>query len=439
MKSIITYLFQVMLVSGVLYAYYYFFLRNGKFHEYNRFFVLLAFVISLIFPLIQLPVYYNTVAEIPVVYRMMDVVIIGKADNTVFPGMSSLAWLGIAYSVVAVLFLGTMLFYIYSLLRQAHKLPSRKIAGIATVSTQDPKAPYSFLKWIFWDDRISPDTQAGRKIFEHEAYHVRKQHSLDLLFTHLVACIFWINPFFHLLKKDLRAIHEFLADQHAASQTNKWEYAEILLMATLKTRQSLVHPFFHNQIKRRIAMITAPITTRYQYLRKLLVLPLACFAFATVAIQCQSKTDVVPPTTQAEAAPEAKTETQKIETIELNDPESATIKTGTQDEIKTKVDIEASFPGGVQAWRKFLTANLNAGVPIDNGAPVGNYTIFVQFVVNKDGSLQEIKPLTKMGYGMEEEVIKLMKASPKWLPAIIEGQKVAAYRKQPVTFVVTEE
>jgi hypothetical protein len=439
MKSFMTYLFQVTLVSGVLYTYYHLFLRNGKFHQYNRLFILLAFVTSLLFPLIHLPVYYNSVTEIPVVYRLMDEVIIGKADNSFLPGISSIGWLGILYAVVAIFLIGTMLYYTGHLIKQIRQLPSARVKGITIFSTTDPKAPYSFFKWVFWNNSISLDSLEGRRIFEHEAYHVRQKHSVDLLFAHVISCIFWVNPFFHLFKKELRAIHEFLADQHVASRTNKWDYAELLLMSALKTRQSLVHPFFHNQIKRRIAMITTHITPRYQYLRKLLVLPLAFIAFAAVSIQCQSKSDVTPPATESEAVRDAKKEEQKIETIKIQELDATALKAGLQDQKHDKVDIEAAFPGGVGAWRKFLNSNLDAVVPINNGAPAGEYTVFVQFVVNRDGSLQDIKPLTKMGYGMEDEVTKLMKNSPKWLPAIIDGKPVAAYRKQPITFLVTEE
>ena len=77
------------------------------------------------------------------------------------------------------------------------------------------------------------------------------------------------------MKKELKAIHEFLADRFAVTENTKWEYAELLLMHALQTRNSLVNPFFHNQIKRRIAMITNSSKPGSQYLRKLMVLPFA--------------------------------------------------------------------------------------------------------------------------------------------------------------------
>lgn len=107
--------------------------------------------------------------------------------------------------------------------------------------------------------------------------------------------------------------------------------------------------------------------------------------------------------------------------------------------IFEKVDVEASFPGGIDQWVQFLQNNLDASVPVRNGAPEGRYTVIVQFVVDKAGKLSDFKALTKHGYGMEQEVIRILKASPDWNPAEQDGRKVKAYRKQPVTFAITEE
>ena len=97
---------------------------------------------------------------------------------------------------------------------------------------------------------------------------------------------------------------------------------------------------------------------------------------------------------------------------------------------------EASFPGGTDGWRRFLERNLRADVPVRNNAPIGKYTVVMQFIVAKDGSLEDIKPLTSVGYGMEQEVERILKTGPKWVPAQQYGTKVKAYRRQPITFVV---
>ena len=103
------------------------------------------------------------------------------------------------------------------------------------------------------------------------------------------------------------------------------------------------------------------------------------------------------------------------------------------------MEIEAYYPGGTERWLQFLQANLNSNIPIKRKAPVGTYTVYVQFIVDKEGKISDITPLTNHGFGMEEEVIRVLRRSPRWRPAIQDGRKVKAYRKQPITFVVEDE
>lgn len=109
------------------------------------------------------------------------------------------------------------------------------------------------------------------------------------------------------------------------------------------------------------------------------------------------------------------------------------------DGVFEKVDVEATFSGGEAAWRKYLEQNLNPNVPVENGAPIGIYTVLVQFIVDKTGAISDIKTLTNFGYGMEQEVMRIMKKSPMWSPASQNNRAVKAYRKQPVTFVIEAE
>lgn len=118
---------------------------------------------------------------------------------------------------------------------------------------------------------------------------------------------------------------------------------------------------------------------------------------------------------------------------------SADYSDSAESRIFDKVEIEASFPGGSQAWLNFLTKTINAATPVENGAPAGTYTVVIQFVVDKDGNIGNMKALTHHGYGMEQEVLRVLLKSPKWVPAMQDGRMVKAYRKQPVTFQVLEE
>ena len=109
------------------------------------------------------------------------------------------------------------------------------------------------------------------------------------------------------------------------------------------------------------------------------------------------------------------------------------------DRVFEKVDVEATFLGGEGAWRKYLERNLDPNVPVEHGAPIGIYTVVVQFIVDKTGTISEIKALTNFGYGMEQEVVRIIQKGPSWTPASQNNRTVKAYRKQPVTFVIEDD
>jgi periplasmic protein TonB len=111
----------------------------------------------------------------------------------------------------------------------------------------------------------------------------------------------------------------------------------------------------------------------------------------------------------------------------------------TIDSPFTKVEIEAEFPGGAKEWRKYLSANLDMRLMDRNKVPNGTYVVIIRFIVAKDGAISSIVAETKHGYGLEEEAIRMIKISPKWTPAKQNGYIVSAYRRQPITFIMSED
>src|SRR5436190_9924297 len=114
-------------------------------------------------------------------------------------------------------------------------------------------------------------------------------------------------------------------------------------------------------------------------------------------------------------------------------------KEDDENKIFEKVEVEAAFPGGDAAWKKFLERNLRADVAMENGAPAGQYTVWVQFVVDKEGNVSDVKALMTHGFGMVDEAVRVIKKGPQWKPAIQNGRNVKAYRKQPITFMIEEQ
>ncbi|MEO7443918.1 MAG: hypothetical protein ABIT96_09440 [Ferruginibacter sp.] len=113
--------------------------------------------------------------------------------------------------------------------------------------------------------------------------------------------------------------------------------------------------------------------------------------------------------------------------------------TGSVSKSFNKVEIEAEFPGGQQGWVKFLMKNLNPDVPVNNDAPSGKYTVTARFIVDKSGQVRGAECETSFGFGMENEILRMLKISPSWIPAMQDGRAVNAYRRQPITFIVQED
>jgi len=108
-----------------------------------------------------------------------------------------------------------------------------------------------------------------------------------------------------------------------------------------------------------------------------------------------------------------------------------------EEEFKT-VQVQARFPGGADAWKRFLERNLKADLPLNNGAPAGTYSVEVSFLVDKDGNVSEVKALNDPGYGTAVEAVRAIQSGPKWIPALQNGRNVIYRQKQIVTFKVEE-
>jgi len=83
------------------------------------------------------------------------------------------------------------------------------------------------------------------------------------------------------------------------------------------------------------------------------------------------------------------------------------------------IEVQPGFQGGMSNWYKFLSNNFS---PPDEPGLKGKVT--VSFVVEKDGSLTDIKVLKDIGYGSGREAERVMRKSPKWTPAEQNGRKV---------------
>lgn len=103
-----------------------------------------------------------------------------------------------------------------------------------------------------------------------------------------------------------------------------------------------------------------------------------------------------------------------------------------EEEIFLVVEESASFPGGDAARIQFLAENLVYPEHAKEAAIEG--TVFIQFVVEKDGRITRIQAANELGGGCEEEAIRVVKKMPRWKPAKQRGRAVRSRFVLPITF-----
>ncbi|MBZ4191238.1 energy transducer TonB [Niabella sp. 3A5MI-3] len=233
---------------------------------------------------------------------------------------------------------------------------------------------------------------------------------MDVLIAEFIAAAAWMNPFYWIMKNELKAVHEFAADDYAAKQAGNLTYTEHLITEAIFQKQlQLVNPFFNDQFKRRLAMLTQKTNSSKGRYNKWIAIPLFIATAIFFVISCQKK-DV------------------------FNEQGNNSPSPSLQQTVKNP-EIDARYSGD---WARFLQTNLRGDIPVENGAGPGNYQVIAQFVVDVDGTVSNVKILKDPGYGMGSETVRVIAASGRWTPAMQNGKPVKAYRKQPITFQVTE-
>jgi hypothetical protein len=94
------------------------------------------------------------------------------------------------------------------------------------------------------------------------------------------------------------------------------------------------------------------------------------------------------------------------------------------------IDVKPDFPGGIDEFNRFVAKNFN---PPNVAGLKGK--VYVTFVIEKDGSLTDIKILRDLGYGTGKEAIRVLELSPKWLPGEQNGQKVRCTYSLPISIM----
>jgi len=293
------YLLQVLVCSAVLMVYYLLVLRNKKFHQYNRFYLLGVALISWIVPLIK--IFWQQERS---GVRQVDLLNVVATNNSEMEALVTskqesldlLSLLPNFYVGVSICLAVAMLVSLYRIYKIYREHECTNLQQFYLVMTRVKGTPFSFFSYIFWNAEIDIQTPAGKQILQHELTHVKQYHSIDKIVMQLNLIVGWFNPFFWLLKKELDMIHEFIADKKSVENGDAASLAQMLLTTAYPGQQfSLTNPFFFSPIKRRLKMLTNTKNPTFNYLRRLIVLPLLAVVVLLFAFRAKENNNVVAP------------------------------------------------------------------------------------------------------------------------------------------------
>lgn len=113
-----------------------------------------------------------------------------------------------------------------------------------------------------------------------------------------------------------------------------------------------------------------------------------------------------------------------------------TIK-NSDDKTFIPIEKEAAFPGGEQAWQKYLQKTIQR--QLDQFSDKDYGTCILKFQVDATGNVSNVEVTTMQGTKLAEIAINAIRKGPKWIPAMQNGHYVTAYRYQPVTLLNPNE
>lgn len=287
------YLLKVILCSGILMGYYWLMLRNKIYHHYNRFFLLVSTILSVILPLLTIHITHDMDLPQSQAIQLLQAVSsdtffndISTAQNTTYFTIGP--FLTVIYALVSLVMIVLFIRVLWIVRSLIYKYKGQIVERFFFINTNAKGTPFSFFNYIFWNEAIDLESQAGRQIFRHEVAHVQERHSHDKIFIHLLLIVFWCNPFFWLIRKELNMIHEFIADKKAVEDNDTASFAAMILQAAYpKHRFELTNNFFYSPIKRRLLMLTKNQNPKVSYISRMMVLPLAALVFAAFTFKAK--------------------------------------------------------------------------------------------------------------------------------------------------------
>lgn len=428
---ILDYLLKVLLFSGAFYFVYIGFLRRLSFHKINRYVLLAIPVVCLLVPWLaaqfQRPEIFAGTME------LMSIDITATPIEDFTSGTSSLPLFKILYLLGFSLLIISTLIGVFRVRKIISSSESESINDTVIRFSNQLKNPFTFFRIIVIPEELRQKDTLNT-IVKHESVHARQFHSIDNLFYNILSALLWFNPFIHLLSREIRQVHECIADEEALKITSREAYASLLLSSAFGSEVILPsNPFFNSSlIKTRINMIYKRKSSKWLRLSYLIMIP----TLAMLSLYACNKVD-----SQGDNPPRKIVEFAEVDRPPLfnNCDESASME-----------EQQICFQMGIQ---KFMIENLKYPQDAYEMGIIGK--VFVGFIITEDGNIANVEviranmslkgaaenePITlsdeqkAAASGLENNAVTLMKAFPKMKPAQKDGDAVAIKFVLPVNY-----
>lgn len=451
------YSIKVAICLVAFYLFYKLLLSRDTFHAFNRATLLLLMLLSLVLPFVSLSIDEPTVVNNGMV-QVEQLLVAGVTGEDTQPASLTLVQvLFMVYMVGVVVSVGREIVSLAGLYKLISGRDHVTIDnGIRIIVIDGDMAPFSWFNNIV----ISrSDYESGRReILIHEMAHISLHHSLDILLCNVLLIFQWFNPAVWLLRRELRNIHEYEADEAVlASGANAAEYQLLLIRKAVGERLfSMANNLNHNSLKKRITMMLTKRSNPWNHVKVLLTVPVAAVAvvaFATPKAESLSReiehesdaiVSSVVKSTSDKAALVAQGKTSGEETVnDMGRADDTLIAndlqrmTSTDDDVYDVVEKMPEFPGGMAELMKYLNSNIKYPVEAHKAGIQGR--VVVSFVVNKDGTVKDAKIVRSVDKSIDAEALRVISAMPKWQPGYQDGKAVSVRYTVPVTFRLTGE
>ncbi|CAM4229051.1 M56 family metallopeptidase [Zobellia nedashkovskayae] len=287
----VQYILECIAFQLVFLVIYDFFLKLETFFQWNRFYLLSTFLLSLLLPFVKIEAFKTTVEQPYIEYGEA----LWGVDNAVTLNPQEISgfdisWQMVLYglgALVSTLLLVHKLRQLYLLRAKGDKISFKEYTQILVSNSN---IAFSFFKSIFIGDKVSKTDYTN--IIAHELVHIKQGHSWDLLFFELMRIVGWFNPLVYVYQNRISELHEFIADAKVA-KSNKNEQYQLLLSQVFQTQNiSFINHFFKSSlIKKRIVMLQKSQSKSVFKLKYLALLPLVLGMLFYTSCENDSKDD----------------------------------------------------------------------------------------------------------------------------------------------------